>query len=104
MRYNRTNFYDINIVNNIPECDLVMSNWNKFSITRPTTFYTIKQSDLKRPDLIAIKTLGRQELFWIIMKVNDVCDLQNDLTVGDVLQIPNLEDINDWQMLIRKSA
>jgi hypothetical protein len=103
MRYNRTNFFEVNVVDNVSECDLVMNQFDKFKITRPTNFYTVKETDLKRPDILSIKCYGKQDLFWILGKINFIDDWQNDLSVGDVLIVPNIQDIEDWILNVRKA-
>jgi hypothetical protein len=103
MRYNRTNFYDTVIVNNKSEYDLIMNKFDKFTIARPTRFYTVIESDLKRPDVISLKCYSNVDYFWIIGKVNCIDDFWNDLSVGDVLIIPDQLDIEDFLLNARIS-
>lgn len=104
MRFDRSNFYNLEIVDDIQEYDLVMTSFDKFEINRPTTFYTVLESDLKRPDIISIKNYGKMDYWWIIFKINGIDDPQNDLSAGDVLKIPDVIDVEDWYLAIRKKS
>lgn len=95
-KYNRTNFMKEEAVSNKQEMDLTTNVWNDFKLTRPGIYYTIKDKDLKRPDLISFMSYGRQNYWWIIARVNNIDDWFNDLQVGDVILIPNKLDIEDF--------
>jgi hypothetical protein len=100
-KYRRTNFQEQKEVNDILEYDLVKNNWDLFELNRETTFYTIPQSFLQRPDLISIKLYGNQIYWWIIAKVNQIDDWWNDVNPGDVIQVPNIRDIEDFYLRLR---
>lgn len=98
-KYNRTNFLTKDKVNGINEYDLVSNSLNKFRFSNRKTYYKVTQEDIQRPDLIAIKAYQSREAmpYWfIIMYLNNIHDVWNDLTVGDVLLIPNEKDIEDF--------
>ena len=98
-RFNRSNFLKKNLIDGVNEFDLNSNSINDFEFTREMTYYKITQSDLLRPDLIAIKSygnLGDMNLWWIIMYVNEIHDIWNDLYIGLMLQIPNKLDIEDF--------
>lgn len=55
--------------------------------------YTVGQSDLNRPDLIAHKMYGDVSLWWVIMYVNNIFDPFRDLCPGMVLKVPPMEAV-----------
>ena len=94
-KYTRSNFYNQESVDSVTELDLSTNSWNDFKPLRQGYYYTISDRDLRRPDLISFYNYGRIDYWWIIAKVNNVDDFFNDLTVGDVLFIPDKLDIED---------
>ena len=60
--------------------------------------YTVTQADVGFPDLIAVKTLGpnTEDLWWIIMLVNGIVDVENGLYPGLVLVIPPLASVTSF--------
>jgi hypothetical protein len=99
-KYKRTNFYVQEEVDGILENDLVNNYWDLFRIKREMSTFTIGRTYIARPDLIALKTLGDQNLWWIILKCNpEICDPWNDLEIGSILYIPDIRDVNDWVSL-----
>jgi hypothetical protein len=102
-RWNRTNFYDKSEVDGRLEPDFISNYYNKyFKINRPVQFYTISRDDIQRPDLISIRTLGDQKYWWIIAKYNQIDDVWNDLIPGDVIKIPNIQDIEEFFVVAKK--
>lgn len=95
-RFTRTNFYKKELVNGREEFDYLSSDITDFEIKRPTRFYTVQYDETQRPDLISIRNYGKQDYWWIILRVNDILDPWNDIEEGDVLRIPNERDIEDW--------
>lgn len=100
-RYNRANFYETFTVNDLTENDFIKSKLDLFKIKRPTKFYTVQTDDLKRPDLISLKNYNRQDFWWIIGYVNQIMDWWHDISAGDVIQLPDEKDIQDWYLLTR---
>jgi len=83
-------------VDGVIEKDLPSNNWINFQITRPFSYYTIKEHDRCRPDLISTRVYGTQDYWWILMKYNTVDDIWNDITPDKVLECPHILDILDW--------
>jgi len=101
-RFNRTNFFPSEVVNGRNERDLVKNYFNDlFIVRRPMRFYIIKSTDVARPDLLSIKFYGQQDYWWIVCRVNKLDDPWNDIIVGDIIQIPALQDINDFFQAVR---
>ncbi len=106
-RYNRSNFFKNQIVTTTlfgrkKEADLITNSFNEFAFKRPMETHTVTDDDILRPDLISIKFYERISFWWIIAKVNDIEDFWNDIEVGDVLNIPDIEDIEEFYTTIRK--
>jgi hypothetical protein len=96
-RFTRTNFYPKVIVDGIEECDLLNNFFNRaFKIQRDVGFYTLRQQDIYRPDLLSYKFYGTPDLWWILYKFNKIEDVWNDLEVGKVIQVPDRADIEDF--------
>lgn len=95
-KYSRTKYFKKNTVNGIQEPDMLTNSLADFEFKREHKFHTIDSSDLQRPDLIAYRTYGKMNYWWIILKVNSIEDIWTDLKVGDVLKLPNPTDIEDF--------
>ena len=101
-KYRRTNFIKEEVVDGILERDLINNNWELFKIKRPQTFFTIGRSYLQRPDLISLKLYGKQSYWWIIAKHNQIDDWWNDIHITDIINVPNIRDIEDWYAEVGK--
>lgn len=102
-KYSRTNFFKREIVKGKTELDLPFNSFNEFEFKRPHTFYTVKEQDLYRPDLISLRMYGKNTYWWMILKINHIEDLYNDLVVGKSLIIPDINDIEDYFISARKN-
>jgi hypothetical protein len=101
-KFNRTNFMEQNLIDDVIENDLARTHFGDFSFKKPRIFYTVTEEDLYRPDIISLKNLGKQDYWWIIMKVNNIDDIYNDMFLGQSLQIPSIEDIEDFYVRTRR--
>jgi len=101
--FNRTLFYEKETIDNILENDLVRNHFDLFKIKRPTTFFTVSRSYIQRPDLLSLKLYGNTQYWWIVARFNQIDDFWNDLNVGDVIRVPNKEDIEDWYLEVKAS-
>lgn len=95
-KYTRTNFYNKNLINGIIENDLAFNKFRDFVFNRKKTYYEVKSEDVRRPDLISLKLFRRSNYWWIILKLNDISDPFNDLFEGQILEIPNISDIEEF--------
>lgn len=95
-KYNRTEFMSVQDVDGILEMDLVDNNFDLFEITIPMTYFTISRTYIKRPDLLSLALYEKMNYWWILAKVNNIDDWWNDLEIGDVIDVPNLIDIENW--------
>jgi hypothetical protein len=102
-RWNRSNFFVKSIVNDRLEIDMVYNFFNEnFKVKRDMLFYTIREDDIQRPDLISIKNYGENSFWWIIGKINSIDDWWNDVKVGDIIKIPDKLDIEDFYSEVKK--
>ena len=101
-KYQRSLFTDTNTVNSVEELDYITSNFSEFVFNRPINTYQVTPSDIQRPDLIAHKVYGKSNLWWIIMKYNKIEDIWNDLSIGQILNIPSILDIDELAIKKRK--
>ena len=98
-KFNRTDFFQLQTESFPRSYDMLTNSINDFKFNRPMSKYQILESDLARPDLIAIKAYGSVDAmnqWWIIMTINGLSDMFNDLQVGMILKIPHSQDINDF--------
>ena len=103
-KFSRSNFVNKNDIDGNIENDLPFNSFNNFKFKRPRIYYTVKQEDILRPDLISLKFYGTMSYWWIILKVNNIEDVFNDMEEGDVLQLPDPSDIDDFYMKTRKDV
>lgn len=103
-KFNRTNFYQQNLIDGVLENDLAFNNFDSYSFKRPRTYYTVKEQDLVRPDLISYKTLGKVDYWWVIQKLNNIEDIFTDLKLGMSLQIPSIADLEEFYISTRREV
>jgi len=94
---NRTNFYNIVRNDEIDEYDYLHNNLTKFTMNYPVSYYRIETQDLQRPDLISYKIYGSITYWWLLMMVNGIENPLKDMEVGQLLQIPNVLDMYEFQ-------
>lgn len=56
-------------------------------------FVEITQDLVNRPDLVAFKSYGDADLWWVIYEFNGIRDPLFDLKMGQILRIPRLERV-----------
>lgn len=96
-QFDRDNFYPfLNIKGNM-EADIVFNRINvvHYEKSRATT-YEVKQEDVLRPDTISTKVYGDPGMYWVLMLANDIVDPLEEIYVGQVLTVPNREDIYNY--------
>lgn len=97
-RFNRTKFYKEKMIDNNPELDFLLGDIQDFEIKRECSFHTIREEDVKRPELLSYKLYGNQAYWWILMYINEIHDVWNDMIVGTVIQVPHVKDIQEWYL------
>jgi len=85
-RYKHTNIYEG------PDDSFYYGVWKVPTIEENPldTFYTVKFSETRRLDKIADLHYGNINLWWIIALANNILDPFSELTVGDIIRVPNL--------------
>jgi len=101
-RYSRSRFMKTEVVDTVSELDMLTNSLDDSIFTRPMSFHTVTDQDTKRPDMISFKIYGQTNFWWIIAKINNIEDLFNDLQEGQILRIPQREDIEDFYLQNRK--
>lgn len=101
-KYRRTNFTEEVEVNGVLEQDLVDNNFELYVTKRPTSFFTMTRGYIGRPDLLSLKLFGKMNYWWIVAKVNNIDDWWNDISVGDVIEVPDIRDIEDFYSKFRQ--
>lgn len=56
-------------------------------------FVTITQDLIRRPDMISHKAYGTPDLWWAIMEYNGIRDPMFDLTMNQILRIPQVDRV-----------
>lgn len=99
----RTKFFQVyyNEDEQVNELDYLYNNLSKLSLKYATSRYRVTESDLMRPDLISYKTYGNVNYWWVIMVINGVQNPLTDLVVGQMLLIPNENDLYDFMKKYR---
>jgi len=101
-KFNRTNFYRQNLIDGVIENDLAFNGFDNYSFKRPRTYFTIDEVTLYRPDLISLRTLGKVDYWWIILKLNCVDDVYSDMFLGKTIQIPSIADCEQFYIQTRR--
>lgn len=89
----RTSFYKIVNIGNGSEFDHLYNNLSKFTMIYPITYYRVKEEDIMRLDLVSYKAYQTVDFWWLIGVVNKIENPLLDISVGDLLIIPNILDI-----------
>jgi hypothetical protein len=93
---------DVGDGNMKPELDFLDHSLDDFRITRSPLYYRVVQGDMQVPDNIAWKVYQDERLWWVICLVNNINCCADDITVGDLLVIPDMLDIYDFFRRYRK--
>jgi hypothetical protein len=62
--------------------------------------HVVNAEDVGRADIISRKHYGTQALWWVVCHANDIIDPFAELTLGQVLYLPNYSDLQT-QVLTR---
>lgn len=93
----RTDFYNIQANDGINEFDYLYNNLTQFEMKYRKSYYRIEGKDIMRPDLISYRIFGTIDYWWLIMMINGIENPLKDMVVGDLLEIPNVLDIYEFQ-------
>lgn len=89
----RCKFYEKTIVDNINQLDFLDTQLNDFIVKNPIGYYTVTQSDIGRIDRISYALYGNSAFWWVLCLHNNISDPFSELSIGQVLEVPNIEDI-----------
>lgn len=98
----RTNFYNIVTVNGVQEFDFLNNTLSYFVMNYPVSYYQVNESDLMRPDMISYKCYNQCcDYWWIICFVNQIENPFTDFFTGQILTVPNFQDIINFFRLYK---
>lgn len=95
-KFNRSNYLTKDSVDKQTEVIMHSNDFAKYNFQYSYSFYTVKEKDIQRPDIISLIAYGRLDYWWFIMKFNGIDDVWNELYQGLQLKIPDLRDINAY--------
>ena len=96
-KYNRSNYIQIEEIDSGKlERDMLLSNWDLFSVRRGVQYAYILATEIQRPDLFSFRAYNRQDFWWIVSKVNNIDDWWNDVYIGMRISVPSILDIEDF--------
>lgn len=102
MNVERSDFYKTETLGSSQEKDLLYSVFKTYKFKRSFKYYRIKDVDIQRPDSISFRIYGTNAYWWIILRANpDIQDVWNDFVVGELIQIPDLADIEELYALAK---
>ncbi len=93
---NRTKFYEVVEVEDVNELDFLFNTLSSFTTTRTSSYYRTDIGDRIRPDKISFRLYGTVRYWWVICLVNKIFNPLVDIEEGQVLEIPNIQDIYDF--------
>jgi hypothetical protein len=101
----RTDFYhrektELNGVS-YEELDFLNNTLSDFEFKHTPGHYRVVGTDLMRLDLIAYKVYEEVKFWWILALVNEINEPFSDLEEGQLLIIPSLLDIYEFQKKYR---
>ena len=95
-KFNRDNYLKNVNSNNLIEKELLTNSFSDYRFKYKKNAFTIKSKHIQRPDLISYDLYGRTDLWWFILKSNSIDDVWNELYLGQIIQVPDIRDINNY--------
>ena len=96
MNINRDNFLEYDEATD--DVDLLTNQLFRTYFPSTGSKFLVNAQDVARPDLMAARVLGAQELWWVLLKYNDIDDPWNELYPGQILEIPSVTAIQTYAM------
>lgn len=97
----RTNYLKEVNVNGFNELDLGSMDFGNFDFGE-TKNYMVHYYEVGRPDIISQNIYGTTNLWWFVLKFNNVCDAWHDLRDGMIIKYPSLDKVLEAFKLYRK--
>ena len=85
--------YQISTVGGVSELDYLSSHLKDFVTQYPLSQYRVVEQDILAPDLISYKNYGVEDYWWFILFYNGIIDPFTELVAGDLLFVPNIQDL-----------
>jgi hypothetical protein len=86
----------------LEELDFMDTALPELTLSRDPLYYRVESTDLAQPDNIAFKVYGQERYWWVICMANGIKDCCVDLSVGQLLKVPDLLDVYDFFKRYRK--
>jgi hypothetical protein len=99
-KFKRIKFLKSFDIDGVIEQDLLYNYWDLFEIKRPLQYFTLSRAFIGRPDLLSIQVYGNQKYWWLLLKYNNIDDIWNDMEVGDIISIPDVNDLDDFLLKV----
>ena len=96
MNINRDSFLEFN--DEVQDLDLISNQLFRTYFPETGERFLVTAQDVARPDLMAARILGAKELWWVLLKYNNIDDPWNELYPGQTLSIPSLSAIQSYAM------
>jgi len=96
MNINRDSFLEFDT--NTNDLDLLTNQLFRTYFPETESKFLVTAQDVGRPDLMAQRILGTQELWWVLLKYNDIDDPWNELYPGQILKIPSVTSVQSYAM------
>ena len=97
----RTNYLKEENIAGMLEYDLSSMDFGNYDFGS-VLYYTVRELDVGRPDIISQRLYGTTNYWWFLMWFNGVSDPWNDLRDGMVLKYPALERVREGIKLYDK--
>ena len=100
-KYNRSNFIDTTNETGTLQYDFLNNSFSKFKFSRKTSPYRIAADDIN-PRMISLKVYGTYDYWWIILAYNNILDVYTEIVPGNLIEIPDIRDIEDFYNFNKK--
>lgn len=103
-KFDRERLYPVIDRDNTQVLDFVLFDFryiNQFLSTKSFRQHQVTSIEEGRLDLISYNEYGTVELWWLIGMINGIVDPFVDVTVGLLLNIPAITDIESYLQVIR---
>lgn len=94
----RTKFLEKNTIDGIQEYDLGSFSTGDFDFGQEILIM-VTEEDIGRPDRISYGCYKTDIYWWFLMWYNGISDVWNDLTLGMVLKVPQLDKVQEFLRL-----
>lgn len=95
-KFNRDNYLKTVTINSVLEKELTTNSFSDYRFKYPCSYFTITSRHIQRPDLISNDMYNRIDLWWFVLKFNNIDDVWNEIYISQKIKIPDIRDIIDY--------